>query len=220
MLIRSSGTGEQETSRRVAGLLASFGLQVHVGLAGTGVVATLENGPGPVIGLRADMDALPIAEQGTVEYRSRRAGVMHACGHDGHTAMLLAAAAHLAQTRNFGGTVHFVFQPAEENPRRRAQKWWKRGCSSASRWTPFTRCTTGRGLPLGHVAVNPGAMMASLDAFEITLTGKSCHAAMPESGADPYRRRRPADYGAADDSVAPPVAAGFRSGQHYPDKRR
>lgn len=137
------GYQEQETSRRVAGLLASFGLQVHVGLAGTGVVATLENGPGPVIGLRADMDALPIAEQGTVEYRSRRAGVMHACGHDEYTAMLLAAAAHLAQTRNFGGTVHFVFQPAEENLGG-ARKWWKRGCSSASRWTPFTRCTTGK----------------------------------------------------------------------------
>lgn len=109
------GYQEQETSRRVAELLASFGLQVHRGLAGTGVVATLENGPGPVIGLRADMDALPITELGSVSYRSRRPGVMHACGHDGHTAMLLAAAAHLAQTRHFSGTVHFVFQPAEEN---------------------------------------------------------------------------------------------------------
>ena len=94
------GYQEQETSRRVAELLASFGLQVHRGLAGTGVVATLENGPGPVIGLRADMDALPITELGSVSYRSRRPGVMHACGHDGHTAMLLAAAAHLAQSPN------------------------------------------------------------------------------------------------------------------------
>lgn len=109
------GYQEQETSRRVAELLASFGLQVHSGLAGTGVVATLENGPGPVIGLRADMDALPIAEQSDVDYKSRNPGVMHACGHDGHSAMLLAAAAHLAQTRRFRGTVHFVFQPAEEN---------------------------------------------------------------------------------------------------------
>lgn len=138
------GYQEQETSRRVAELLASFGLQVHRGLAGTGVVATLENGPGPVIGLRADMDALPITELGSVSYRSRRPGVMHACGHDGHTAMLLAAAAHLAQTRHFSGTVHFVFQPAEENLGARA-KWWRRDCLSASRWTPSTRCITGRG---------------------------------------------------------------------------
>ncbi|EQB8709351.1 M20 aminoacylase family protein [Klebsiella aerogenes] len=178
------GYQEQETSRRVAGLLASFGLQVHVGLAGTGVVATLENGPGPVIGLRADMDALPIAEQGTVEYRSRRAGVMHACGHDGHTAMLLAAAAHLAQTRNFGGTVHFVFQPAEENLGG-ARKMVEEGLFERFPMDAIYALHNWPGLPLGHVAVNPGAMMASLDAFEITLTGKSCHAAMPESGADP-----------------------------------
>ena len=91
------GYQEQETSRRVAALLASFGLQVHRGLAGTGVVATLENGPGPVIGLRADMDALPIQEIGTCSYKSAVAGKMHACGHDGHTAMLLGAAKALAQ---------------------------------------------------------------------------------------------------------------------------
>lgn len=177
------GYQEQETSRRVAELLASFGLQVHRGLAGTGVVATLENGPGPVIGLRADMDALPITELSDVGYKSRNPGVMHACGHDGHSAMLLATAAHLAQTRCFRGTVHFVFQPAEENLAARV-KWWKRGCLRASRWMPFTRCTTGR-VCRWAVAIGSGAMMASLDAFEITLTGKSCHAAMPERGADP-----------------------------------
>lgn len=137
------GYQEQETSRRVAELLASFGLQVHSGLAGTGVVATLENGPGPVIGLRADMDALPIAEQSDVDYKSRNPGVMHACGHDGHSAMLLAAAAHLAQTRRFRGTVHFVFQPLRRTWAARV-RWWKRGCFRASRWMPFTRCTTGR----------------------------------------------------------------------------
>ncbi|WEF30032.1 M20 family metallopeptidase [Klebsiella aerogenes] len=178
------GYQERETSRRVAELLTSFGLQVHSGLAGTGVVATLENGPGPVIGLRADMDALPIAEQGEVEYRSRHPGVMHACGHDGHTAMLLAAAAHLAQTRRFSGTVRFVFQPAEENLGG-ARKMVEDGLFERFPMDAIYALHNWPGLPLGHVAVNPGAMMASLDAFEITLTGKSCHAAMPESGADP-----------------------------------
>lgn len=115
------GYQEQETSRRVAELLASFGLQVHRGLAGTGVVATLENGPGPVIGLRADMDALPITELGSVSYRSRRPGVMHACGHDGHTAMLLAAAAHLAQTRQFQRHRPLCLPAGGREPRRRAQ---------------------------------------------------------------------------------------------------
>ena len=110
------GYQEQETSRRVAELLASFGLQVHRGLAGTGVVATLENGPGPVIGLRADMDALPITELGSVSYRSRRPGVMHACGHDGHTAMLLAAADPPFQRHR-----PLCLSAGGREPRRRAQ---------------------------------------------------------------------------------------------------
>lgn len=178
------GYQEQKTSRRVAELLTSFGLQVHSGLAGTGVVATLENGPGPVIGLRADMDALPITELGDVSYKSRNPGVMHACGHDGHTAMLLAAAAHLTQTRRFRGTVHFVFQPAEENLGG-ARKMVEEGLFERFPMDGIYALHNWPGLPLGHVAVNEGPMMASLDAFEITLTGKSCHAAMPESGADP-----------------------------------
>lgn len=178
------GYQEQETSRRVAELLTSFGLQVHSGLAGTGVVATLENGPGPVIGLRADMDALPITEQGDVSYKSRNPGVMHACGHDGHSAMLLATAAHLAQTRRFRGTVHFVFQPAEENLGG-ARKMVEEGLFERFPMDAIYALHNWPGMPLGQVAINSGAMMASLDAFEITLTGKSCHAAMPECGADP-----------------------------------
>ena len=178
------GYQEQETSRRVAELLASFGLQVHRGLAGTGVVATLENGPGPVIGLRADMDALPIAEQSDVGYKSRNPGVMHACGHDGHSAMLLATAAHLAQTRRFRGTVHFVFQPAEENLGG-ARKMVEEGLFERFPMDAIYALHNWPGMPLGQVAIGSGAMMASLDAFEITLTGKSCHAAMPERGADP-----------------------------------
>jgi Metal-dependent amidase/aminoacylase/carboxypeptidase len=109
------GYQEQQTSELVANVLSEAGLQVFRGLAGTGVIGTLENGPGPVIGLRADMDALPITEKGAPEWKSARPGVMHACGHDGHTAILLAAACQLAATRNFKGTVHFLFQPAEEN---------------------------------------------------------------------------------------------------------
>ncbi|MEM0655252.1 M20 aminoacylase family protein [Klebsiella huaxiensis] len=178
------GYQEQETSRRIAELLTSFGLQVHSGLAGTGVVATLENGPGPVIGLRADMDALPITEQGDVSYKSRNPGVMHACGHDGHSAMLLATAAHLAQTRRFRGTVHFVFQPAEENLGG-ARKMVEEGLFERFPMDAIYALHNWPGMPLGQVAINSGAMMASLDAFEITLTGKSCHAAMPERGADP-----------------------------------
>ncbi len=115
------GYQEQETSRRVAELLASFGLQVHRGLAGTGVVATLENGPGPLSACAPIWTPCRSPTLGSVSYRSRRAGVMHACGHDGHTAMLLAAAAHLAQTRHFSGTVHFVFRAGGREPRRRAQ---------------------------------------------------------------------------------------------------
>ncbi|WP_227626458.1 M20 aminoacylase family protein [Klebsiella oxytoca] len=178
------GYQEQETSRRVAELLASFGLQVHRGLAGTGVVATLENAPGPVIGLRADMDALPITELSGVGYKSRNPGVMHACGHDGHSAMLLATAAHLAQTRRFRGTVHFVFQPAEENLGG-ARKMVEEGLFARFPMDAIYALHNWPGMPLGQVAIGSGAMMASLDAFEITLTGKSCHAAMPERGADP-----------------------------------
>jgi len=178
------GYQEQETSRRIAELLTSFGLQVHTGLAGTGVVATLENGPSPVIGLRADMDALPITELGDVSYKSRNPGVMHACGHDGHSAMLLAAAAHLAQTRRFSGTVHFVFQPAEENLGG-ARKMVEEGLFDLFPMDGIYALHNWPGIALGQVAINSGAMMASLDAFEITLTGKSCHAAMPERGADP-----------------------------------
>ena len=109
------GYQEYQTSQWVAEQLASMGLQVHRGLAGTGVVGTLENGQGPTIGLRADMDALPMTELGEQAHRSTIPGVMHACGHDGHTAILLAAAKHLSTTRQFSGTVHFVLQPAEEN---------------------------------------------------------------------------------------------------------
>jgi hippurate hydrolase len=148
------------------------------------VVGTLRNGDGPVIGLRADMDALPITEKGNPQWRSARQGVMHACGHDGHTSILLAAALQLAATRRFRGTVHFIFQPAEENLGG-ARKMVEEGLFQRFPMDAIYALHNWPGMPVGSLAVNPGAMMASLDSFEITLTGKSCHAAMPESGADP-----------------------------------
>lgn len=178
------GYQEHATSRRVAELLTSFGLQVHTGLGGTGIVATLENGQGPTIGLRADMDALPITELSDVSYKSHNKGVMHACGHDGHTAILLAAAKHLSETRDFSGTVHFVFQPAEENLGG-AYKMVADGLFEQFPMDGIYALHNWPGLPVGHIGLSSGVMMASLDSFEIVLTGKSCHAAMPENGADP-----------------------------------
>nr|WP_310617444.1 M20 aminoacylase family protein [Pantoea cypripedii] len=178
------GYQEQRTSERVAQVLSDAGLQVFRGLAGTGVIGTLENGPGPVIGLRADMDALPITEKGNPQWKSGQPGVMHACGHDGHTAVLLAAACQLAATRQFSGTVHFIFQPAEENLGG-ARKMVEEGLFQRFPMDAVYAMHNWPGLPVGSLAVNAGAMMASLDSFEITLNGKSCHAAMPESGADP-----------------------------------
>lgn len=178
------GYQEQQTSELVARVLEQAGLQVFRGIAGTGVIGTLENGPGPVIGLRADMDALPITEKGSAAWKSTRPGVMHACGHDGHTAILLAAACQLAATRDFSGTVHFLFQPAEENLGG-ARRMTEEGLFSRFPMDAVYAMHNWPGLPLGTLAVNPGAMMASLDSFEITLSGRSCHAAMPESGADP-----------------------------------
>ncbi len=174
---------EFRTSAMIARLLTSFGLSVTTGIGGTGVVGTLINGQGPTIGLRADIDALPIGELGTQDWCSTVPGVMHACGHDGHTAILLATAKQLSENRNFRGTVHFIFQPAEEGfAGARAmiedglfRDFAMEGVYSLHNWP---------GLPFGHVGVSEGAMMASLDTFDIVLTGRGCHAAMPESGTD------------------------------------
>lgn len=178
------GYQEHHTASLVAGLLETFGLQVHAGIAGTGVVGTLSNGPGPVIGLRADMDGLPIQESGNVPWKSRHDGCMHACGHDGHMAILLGAARQLSDTRQFSGTLQFIFQPAEENLGG-ARAMLADGLLERFPLDAVYGLHNWPGLPSGHVALNDGAMMASLDTFEIILTGKSCHAAMPEEGADP-----------------------------------
>jgi hippurate hydrolase len=178
------GFEEIKTSRRIAGLLEGFDISVDVGLAGTGVVGKLTHGEGPAIGLRADIDALPFTELGKVAHKSCHQGVMHACGHDGHTAILLGAAKYLSRTKNFQGTVYFVFQPAEENLGG-AKKMVEEGLFDKYPMDSIFGLHNWPGLPQGHIAVNRGAMMASLDTFEITLTGKSCHAAMPEKGIDP-----------------------------------
>lgn len=175
---------ETETARFVADKLRSFGLDVYEGLAKTGVVATLTCGTNPKkIALRADMDALFIQEQNHFAHKSCHDGKMHACGHDGHTAMLLGAARQLAQQRNFNGTVYFIFQPAEEG-RAGAKQMIDDGL-----FEQFPAdCVFGMhnfpDIPVGHFAIKTGALMASFDCFEINITGQATHAAMPHLGND------------------------------------
>jgi len=175
---------ELETAKYISENLAASGLDVHQGLGKTGVVATLSAGTGgKKIALRADMDALFIQEQNTFTHKSRHAGKMHACGHDGHTAMLLGAARYLSGHRNFNGTIYFIFQPAEEG-RAGAQQMIVDGL-----FDKFPAdCVFGMhnypDIPVGHFAVKAGPMMASFDCFEITVTGKATHAALPHLGND------------------------------------
>lgn len=178
------GYQEQRTSNRVAQLLETFGLQVHRGLGGTGVVGILENGPGPSIGLRADMDALPIQETGQMAHCSQHDGCMHACGHDGHTSILLGTARHLSVTRQFTGRVVFIFQPAEETGAG-AKRMIDDGLFERFPVDCVYALHNWPGIPQGSLQVNSGAMMASQDMFDIVLQGKGCHAAMPHNGLDP-----------------------------------
>lgn len=178
------GLQEFRTAQQISELLTSFGLDVYTGIAGTGIVAVLRQGDGPAIGLRADIDALPIQERNQVSWCSETPGTMHACGHDGHTAILLGAARYLSQTRAFSGTVYFIFQPAEENAGG-GRLMVEDGLFTRFPMDAVYALHNWPGLPVGEVAVSPGAMMASQDNFFITLTGQGCHAAMPEKGADP-----------------------------------
>lgn len=175
---------EVRTADLVAAQLAADGYAVHRGLAGTGVVGTLINGDGPAIGLRADMDALFIEEKTCLGHASRHAGKMHACGHDGHTAMLLGAARQLARRRNFQGTLHVIFQPAEENEGG-GRQMLADGLFEMFPCAEIYGLHNWPSLPLGRFAINGGAMMASFDTFEITVTGHGCHGAMPDTGIDP-----------------------------------
>ncbi|WP_431857935.1 M20 aminoacylase family protein [Azospirillum sp.] len=174
---------EQRTSDVVAEKLKSFGLEVHRGLAKTGVVGILRNGEGPSVAFRADMDALHIEEQTNLPHASRHAGRMHACGHDGHTTMLLGAARYLAENPNFHGSIAFVFQPAEENEGG-GRVMVEEGLFEKFPVTEVYGMHNWPGLEVGRMAMRPGPMMASYDVFELTLTGKGTHAAMPHLGTD------------------------------------
>lgn len=178
------GFKEFKTSSFIVDKLQSFGIEVHQGLGGTGVVGTLKNGSGPTIGIRADIDALPIKEQNNIDYKSTHENCMHACGHDGHTSVLLGTAKHLSQNKDFSGTIQFIFQPAEE-VLGGAQAMIDDGLFDKFPMDAVYGLHNWPGLPVGEIAVNNGPMMASFDTFEITLTGKGTHAAMPHLGADP-----------------------------------
>jgi len=176
---------ESRTSALVAQKLESFGLKVHRGLARTGVVGTLSAGAGTrAIGLRADMDALHISEQNGFDYRSQHEGKMHACGHDGHTAMLLGAAKYLSASKNFSGTVHFIFQPAEENEGG-GREMVEQGLFEKFPCEAVYGMHNWPGMPAGQFGFRAGPTMASFDIFEIELTGRGSHAALPHTGIDP-----------------------------------
>jgi amidohydrolase len=176
---------EQRTSDVVAEFLAKAGVEVHRGLAGTGVVGVLRAGSSErAIGLRADMDALPMREQNLFPHHSKIAGKMHACGHDGHTAMLLGAAQYLAATRRFDGMVVFIFQPAEEGEGG-ARVMIEQGLFERFPVHSVFGMHNWPGLAAGQFAIMPGPMMASADQFDITVRGHGAHAAMPHQGADP-----------------------------------
>jgi amidohydrolase len=176
---------EHQTAKSVVELLRSFGIEeISEGIGRTGVVAVIRNGPGPSVGLRADMDALPIAEANPLAYRSTVPGVMHACGHDGHMTMLLGAARYLAATQRFSGTVVLIFQPAEEG---------KAGAKAMLDDRLLERFPVDSvfglhnipGMPAAEIAVSPGTVMAAVDRFEMTITGKGGHSAMPHLTRDP-----------------------------------
>jgi hippurate hydrolase len=179
------GFEEHRTSKLVAERLREWGIETHTGVAGTGVVGVLKCGDGQrAIGLRADLDALPLQEENRFPHRSQHDGRMHACGHDGHTTMLLAAAWHLSRSRDFDGTVNFIFQSAEEMGKAGALKMIEEGL--------FDRfpCEAVFGLhnysvPVGHFVTNRAAFMASSNMWRVTITGRGTHASLPHTGVDP-----------------------------------
>jgi hippurate hydrolase len=179
------GLEEHRTAELVARKLEEWGIEVHRGVGGTGVVGVLRSGNGEAtIGLRADMDALPIIEANDFAYRSQNHGTMHACGHDGHTTMLLGAARYLAETRDFNGTVNFIFQPGEEGVG---------GALAMLEDDLFRRFPCNAvygmhnrpGMPVGKFGIAPGTAMAGGGFFDISIAGKGAHGARPEESVDP-----------------------------------
>jgi hippurate hydrolase len=180
------GFEEKRTSQLVADKLAEWGIEVHRGLARTGVVGVIKGrkDSGRAIGLRADMDCLPMQEVSEVPHKSKVAGRMHACGHDGHTTMLLGAARYLAQSRNFDGTVNLIFQPAEEGGGG-GRVMVEEGLFEKFPVDAVYALHNWPGLPAGKIAVRPGPMMAATDEIRIKVSGRGGHAALPHLAADP-----------------------------------
>ena len=177
---------EERTANLVAEKLAEFGCEVHRGLAGTGVVGTVRRGNSPAaIGLRADMDALPMHEMNDFAHRSTDDGKMHACGHDGHTTMLLGAARYLAATRNFDGTVHLIFQPGEEGGGG-GRIMVEEGLFDKFPCDAVFALHNKPGIAVGRIAARPGPMLAASDRWDIRIKGRGTHAAHPDLGLDPF----------------------------------
>jgi amidohydrolase len=175
---------EERTAALVAERLESFGVEVHRGIAKTGVVGRLSVGTGNrAIALRADMDALPMEEDNDFAHASETPGLMHGCGHDGHTTMLLGAAKYLAETKQFDGTVYFVFQPAEE-AEGGAAVMVKEGLFEKFPVESVYGMHNWPGMPVGEFAIASGPMMAAFDIFDLTIRGRGSHAAMPHQGVD------------------------------------
>jgi hippurate hydrolase len=180
------GFEEERTGDLVAQKLAEWGIEVHRGLATTGVVGTIRRGNSlRAIGLRADMDCLPMQELNQFAHRSRHDGKMHACGHDGHTTMLLGAARYLARTRNFDGTVHFIFQPGEEG-HGGGRVMVEQGLFEQFPCDAVFAMHNKPGIPIGDMATRTGAMLAASDRFDIHIRARGGHAAHPHLGTDPF----------------------------------
>jgi amidohydrolase len=176
---------EIRTARKVTGILGSFPMdEIEERVGSTGVVGVLRNGAGPVIGLRADMDALPVSDAGEHDHRSTVEGVSHACGHDGHIAMLLAAARYLSFSRNFRGTVVFIFQPAEEIANG-ALSMIEHGLLDRYAIESIYALHIGPALAVGRMAITPGPMMAAVNNFRIGITGRGGHAGLPHLAKNP-----------------------------------